>query len=46
MFSNIIVTGQYAWTPSSRVLFEDDTGYDGNHNANDDEYVLEEECDD
>jgi len=27
-------------------LFEDDTGYDGNHNANDDEYVLEEECDD
>jgi len=34
MFSNIVATGEYVWTPSSRVLCDDNVGVDGNQNAN------------
>jgi hypothetical protein len=34
MFSNIVATREYAWTPSSGVLCDDNFGIDSNHNAN------------
>jgi|UniRef100_A0A3N7HBV7 hypothetical protein len=34
MFSNVVATRHYAWTPSSRILFDDDTVNQSTQDAN------------
>ena len=42
IFPNIVATGDYAWTPWSRVLCDDNVGVDGNQNVNVDQPDLKE----
>lgn len=47
MFNDIMPIGQYIWTPSSKVLFDDDNEDDDIQNVNDDDNVnLKEESND